>query len=225
MKHIGLMVAMLAMLWADAKDDQIKALERELAIKKQEIQILLIAIKNQKQESIQKSNAPSLSFQSVDTPAPTKVILKPSMLSEEAISAIDRENQTDTDTLMASAPTQNTDVVAPEATQATTPEESPEESEAVQQEATTDTIASRKESHAPSTIAGIIYTKPTKYHLIEKATIFSDLGQSRIEEWEKERAFTSNRRKGEWILVTGRITSRGWEMVEKSMWIHQSHVK
>lgn len=195
------------------KDKKIEHLKRELAIKKQEIQILLIAIKNQKQEQLSASNEQALEFDTVKKVSPTRVVLKPSMLSEEAISAIDRTYQTDTDTL-----TQQMQNISHNN------QDSGDELTIIDDTQAVEDVAQSAPQQNPDELK-LEYTTPKKYYMRRHATVYKDLGRTPFANYKEGKSFTSNRKKGDWILITGQITNKGWQAAKQEIWVHKSNVR
>lgn len=217
---LGLSVTLLA---AESLQEQtiatqaqeIKNLQRELGIKKQEIKILLITIKNQQKESMLSATNQPLEFSNISKITPTKVVLKPSMLSEEAIQEIDRSNQTDTDTLAGLMPNseQNMTVIAPKPN-------------TTAQKCKTQTVDKNVTTKAQQNVKyKLVYTKPSKFKLTHESFIYGVLGEKPIGTWEEGKAFTSNRKKGPWILITGEISKKGWVQVKQKLWINEDDIK
>lgn len=178
-----------------SQEAEIKQLKRELAIKEQEIKILLITLKNAQEETILSSSGQKLEFATIDQVSPTRVVLKPSMLSETAIKEINKLEQTDTDTL-----SQTTD-------------------EKPQQAATMD--ANSMDAKLPP----MEYIKASKFELMSEAKVYSEIGDTTFTVWPQGTRFTSNRKRGNWILVTGQITSKGWKRSDENFWVPQEAVR
>ena len=173
------------------------------------------------------------------------------MLSEEAIQEIDRTNQTDTDMLAAQMPgstvvSEVTDLniqadstqIAGDEIQETIPVEvvavevnvtQPQDIPRVvqEQEEFHEQEEFQVEKVAPSvvTIQKLVYTKPSKFRLLCESAIYEKIGEESIEIWDKGKTFTSNRKRGEWILITGQITANGWKQSEQKLWIHSDNIK
>ena len=193
----------------EAQALEIKQLKRALNIKEQELKILLITVKNAKQESMLHSTDQHLKFQNVDNITPTRVVVKPSMLSETAIKEIDQgaDTNTDTDTL--------TDNLEKASAQADDVVESTEDSE----------TSSKSEESVQKEIEKLTYMKPSTFTLTKDTHVYPKIYGEAGEIWTEGMRFTSNKRRGSWIQITGKITNAHWKAVTSELWIDESFVK
>jgi hypothetical protein len=196
---------------------QIKQLKRALSLKEQELKILLITLKNSKQESMLHSNEQHLEFSDVDNVSATRVVVKPSMLSETAIKAIDHAEDVDTAAL---------DGEISEDDASATPDETAD----VEVAATEDTMVVEdkitiKQEAEPKVIPKLSYMKPSTFALTMDADVFKVIFSKDGEAWKKGKRFTSNKKRGDWIQITGEITNGKWKQVSGELWIDQNCVK
>lgn len=186
----------------DRQQSMIKQLKREVAIKDQEIKILLITLKNAQQESMIASSGQKLEFNNVSNVSPTRVVLKSSMLSESAIKEINKYQQTDTDTLSGmNAPKKLTEPT------------------------TVSHTGSEVKKATDSCNFPIQYIKASKFELIKEGKVYYEVGGSNFELWPEGKRFTSNKKRGPWILVTGQITRDGWTRSSQELWISENDVQ
>ena len=234
----------------DKQAREIKELKRQLAIKKQEIKILLITLKNAQQESMLNASSPSLQFKDIKTPNRATVVLKPSMLSEMAIREIDKYDQSDTDTIQENLrevvedkPSSDMPVqkVAPvQKQQSLTKKTSPTPVVQAQTEPVVEkpkVLAQKKSKQKPLVktvepvqkphlnLPPLQYTKPTKYRVRHDAKVYAKIGAIDFQTWKARRAFTSNKKRGHWIRITGLITHEGWVKAPSEMWIDEKDVR
>ncbi len=201
------------------QENEIKRLKRELSVKEQEIKILLITLKNAQQEAVLNSDGTKLEFKDVNQLSATRVVVKPSMLSEAAIKEIDQGSYTDTDTMSAN-------MAQSVKEQDVSVEVEGKEKEALKESATESTLKEApKRQDGPKVIAKLTYMKPSKFELTADAQIFAKIYGNAIETWEQGQRFTSNKRRGPWIQITGKITAKGWEQVKKPLWIDDQYTK
>lgn len=203
---------------------EIKQLKRALSLKEQELKILLITLKNSKQESMLHSTQQHLEFQDVSNVSPTRVVVKSSTLSESAIKEIDNIGDTDTDALDdtlnnqdASGETQAGSSTAMMTQKGHDTESSKmDESQSIIDESMID-----KETAIPA----LTRMKPSTFSLIKDTKVTKKIFDKEGESWREGMRFTSNKRRGTWIQITGRITDQGWKQVHGTLWINQSSVK
>lgn len=197
----------------DEQAMQIKQLKRDLSLKEQELKILLITIKNSKQESMLHSNGQHLEFSDVNDVSPTRVVVNPSMLSETSIKAIDKVESVD----MSKIPlTENneTDVVVSQETQAPQME--------------TDSIPTEQVVSAkkmPEKMDALSYMKPSTFTLIVNTKVFNTVHDRIGVAWAEGKRFTSNKKRGDWIQITGEINQGKWKQVYTELWIDSACVK
>lgn len=217
----------------DAQALQIKQLKRALSLKEQELKVLLITIKNAKQESMLHTNQQHLEFQDVDNVSPTRVVVKPSMLSEVAIKEIDHSGDIDTDTLEDSfnqkfdgnstasntqagmehdATTDSADIV----TNATRPWVK-EEIAKVEKK-----IDAKKQEKV---IPKLTRIKASTFALTVDTQVYKKIFDEKGEAWTTGMRFTSNKKRGTWIKITGKITDGRWKQVKSDLWIDESCVE
>ena len=218
---MGLLQAESLQATVDAQALEIKRLKRALSLKEQELKILLITMKNSKQESMLHSSQQHLEFKDVNNVSATRVVIKPSMLSETAIKEIDHAGDTDTDalddTLNGKADSNGT--------QAGTSEAMLAQSQETTKSITVQKILPKEELMQEETIPALTRMKPSTFSLIKDTQVVKTLFAKEGEAWTEGMRFTSNKRRGKWIQVTGRITDQGWKQVTSELWIDQTYVK
>lgn len=188
----------------DAQSLEIKQLKRALNVKEQELKILLITLKNSKLESMLHSTEQHLKFKNIDNITSTRVVIKPSMLSEAAIKEIDSGADTDTDVIE--------DNLNKPSTQAQKAQSKEDISKAAQE-------AMTKE------IPKLTYMKPSTFSLIVDGKVYTKIYAQDGVEWNKGMRFTSNKRRGPWIKITGQITNGNWKSANGDLWINETCVK
>jgi len=65
---------------------------------------------------------------------------------------------------------------------------------------------------------------PTTFHLKVDAMIYDAPDGAKIESWEKETSFTSNKRAKNWIKITGYFIDKKWISSKTNMWIKEEQV-
>lgn len=216
----------------NAQAIEIKQLKRALSLKEQELKILLITVKNSKQESMLHTNQQHLEFKDVNNVSATRVVIKPSMLSETAIKEIDHAGDTDTDALDdtlsgsdTSGETQagTTDTMkaqSMEDTKSVTVKKELPQKEMMKEEKTAEIAMDEKQ-----VIPALTRMKPSTFSLIKDTKVFKKIFTKEGDAWREGMRFTSNKRRGKWIQITGKITDQGWQQVGSELWIEQSYVK
>jgi len=195
----------------DAQALEIKQLKRQLSLKEQELKILLITIKNSKQESMLHSTQQHLEFKDVNNVSATRVVIKPSMLSEKAIKEIDNSGDIDTDTVAYASQEANASTHTMDQT--------------TQEDMTTvDTPVVEKDLQE-KVIPKLTRIKPSTFALIKDTKVFKKIFAEEGDDWTKGMRFTSNKKRGSWIQITGKITDAGWKQVSSELWIDESCVE
>ncbi len=214
----------------EAQALEIKQLKRALKIKEEELKILLITIKNSKQESMLHSTEQHLKFKNVDNVTPTRVVVKPSMLSETAIKEIDQGGYTDTDVIE-----DNLNKASSQDQEAMAQNEMDETDAGVESDKKEVAVADKEVLEEPKEvdeakavkkeIEKLTFMKPSTFTVVKATPVYSKIYGPESEAWEKGMRFTSNKRRGSWIQITGKITNSRWKAVKTELWIDESNVK
>lgn len=197
----------------DAQALEIKQLKRALGVKEQELKILLITIKNSKQESMLHTSEQSLEFKDVNNVSATRVVIKPSMLSETAIKEIDHAGDVDTGTVEDENRHDNSVKTAVKEANKTAIE-----SNSAAKKETTDSSESEE-------MPKLSYITPSTFSLTMDADVYSKIFAPASKKWKKDMRFTSNKKRGKWIQITGKIDKGNWSSVKSDLWIDESCVK
>ena len=213
----------------DAQALQIKQLKRALSLKEQELKVLLITIKNAKQESMLHTNQQHLEFKDVDNVSATRVVVKPSMLSETAIREIDQSGDIDTDTLEDSFNKKFDESATTSNTQAGMESDKVTNSADIVDKTTLPTIKEEvstvEKEINKQVIPKLTRIKPSTFALKVDTQVYKKIFDTQGENWTIGMRFTSNKKRGTWIKITGRITDSGWKSVASDLWIDESCVK
>lgn len=213
----------------EAQALQIKRLKRALSVKEQELKVLLITIKNAKQESMLHSSQQQLEFQNVNNVSATRVVVKPSMLSEKAIREIDQSGDIDTDTLEDNFNKKFDENATASNTQAGMERETTANSAHIVDKTTLpsvkEEIASIEKEINKRVIPKLTRIKASTFALKVNTKVYKKIFDTEGEDWRSGMRFTSNKKRGTWIKVTGKITDSGWKQVTSDLWIDESCVK
>ncbi|WP_295023144.1 hypothetical protein [Sulfurimonas sp.] len=80
------------------------------------------------------------------------------------------------------------------------------------------------ESIKSSQLQGVIKFEPTSFRLNARSSIFNAINGIKVDEWEKDRTFTSNQKTDNWIKITGYFIDRKWQSTGEQMWIREKDV-
>ena len=212
----------------DAQALQIKQLKRALSLKEQELKVLLITIKNAKQESMLYTNQQHLEFQDVDNVSATRVVVKPSMLSETAIKEIDQSGDIDTDALEDSFNKKFDENATANNTQAGLENSNMTNSANIVDKTTLPTIKEEIDTVQKvidkQVVPKLTRIKPSTFALKVDTQVYKKIFDTEGEDWTIGMRFTSNKKRGTWIKITGKITDSGWKQVKSDLWIDESCV-
>ncbi|DAB28593.1 MAG TPA: hypothetical protein CFH78_01600 [Sulfurimonas sp. UBA10385] len=70
----------------------------------------------------------------------------------------------------------------------------------------------------------VIKFKATAFYLKEESVIYDAIDGKRIDKWEKNTSFTSNKKTSNWIQIGGYFVDKKWKSAKKEMWIKISQV-
>lgn len=70
----------------------------------------------------------------------------------------------------------------------------------------------------------IQFIKASVFRLKNPSSIYDSPYGVKIDSWEKDTSFTSNKQKSNWIKITGYFVDQKWRKAEKEMWIRKRNI-
>lgn len=70
----------------------------------------------------------------------------------------------------------------------------------------------------------IEFFKATTFRLKEDSSIYDKINGTKINDWVKNRTFTSNIKSDNWIKITGYFVKKAWKKAQIEMWIESDKV-